>query len=319
MKTQLKAPIGRIAASLRAATILALTASTLGFSAAPAHAEGVPAETTVVAGPFTVVASVAHVSGDAWRFTYAVTNDSVVSDYSGIPSWQYAWANGVDHSGLGGLTLGTGTGVSFSDVQLPAPSHAGGVSDGTTLHYGFWDWNTWLADSSQYGQLWAHEPMAIYPAGQTVTFSFVASPVYPGTGTVKLAAYWFGDALRHPSDSTQWFTYYEPTLPVPVQVAAPVQSLSDLVASAIAAGTLTGQGPNERAAAGKLHAFQSMIAEAEAAAAAGDTAGACTILDSAYAHADGEAQPPDFVSGAAIAEIAAAISAEEARLGCSKR
>ncbi len=315
MKRQLKGVNRKIGGALRAAMIVALAASAVGLFASPAPAAAaVGSETTVVAGPFTVVASVQHVSGDAWRFTYAVTNDSVVSDYAGIPAWKYAWANGVDYSGLDGFNFQTGPDVSFSEVQVPAPSYAGGVSDGAVDHYGYWDWSTWLAEGSMHGQFWGHEPMAIYPAGQTVTFSFVASPVYPGTDAVKLSAYRYADALRHPDDPTAWFTYYEPTLPVPVAVS--VRTPSALAAAAISAGTLTGLGPNQAAAAGRLNAFQGMLAEADAALAAGDTAGACSALRSAYSHADGQLQPPDFVTGAAASQIAAAIQAELTRLGC---
>lgn len=93
--------------------------------------------------------------------------------------------------------------------------------------------------------------------------------------------------------------------------ANPAQAIAELIKSvddAIAAGTLTGTGRG-LSALGRLAAFESMLASAEASIAIGDYVGAVDQLKSAYAKCDANPLPPDFVAGASREAIAADLAA----------
>ncbi len=98
----------------------------------------------------------------------------------------------------------------------------------------------------------------------------------------------------------------------------PGQMMADLLAfleTSVAAGTLTGVGPGE-SAPNRLNAFRNKLKAAAELISSGDSASACEELRSALAKADGQATPPDFVTGAAQPELATRISAVITALGC---
>ena len=89
-----------------------------------------------------------------------------------------------------------------------------------------------------------------------------------------------------------------------------------LVASQAATnGRLTGAGPGNSASQ-LLAAWMSLLASAQAASASGNDYGACALLAQAYVRADGRPQPPDFVGGPSVADIAALIGALRSTLNC---
>ena len=83
----------------------------------------------------------------------------------------------------------------------------------------------------------------------------------------------------------------------------------------IADGTIIGDGPGN-SAAGRMGALYNMIKTAGELIAADDIEGACRQLMDAYNRCDGEALPPDFITGASAPELAAQIMVLMDSLGC---
>lgn len=99
----------------------------------------------------------------------------------------------------------------------------------------------------------------------------------------------------------------------------PSQQIADILGfmdSSVAAGTLQGNGSGN-SAQGRLKALRNMIEAAGDLIRRGLTADACQQLADARNRTDGQPQPPDFVSGAAAAELRQRIAALMATLGCS--
>jgi hypothetical protein len=102
------------------------------------------------------------------------------------------------------------------------------------------------------------------------------------------------------------------------QTPPPSAQMADLIAffdAGGAGGTLPGAGSGT-SAAGRLGALRHMIAAAADLIAHGLIAEACDQLLDAYRRADAQPQPPDFVAGAARAELAQRIQSIRASLGC---
>lgn len=85
----------------------------------------------------------------------------------------------------------------------------------------------------------------------------------------------------------------------------------------VADGDLVGEGKTAGAGAGKLGALRNMLLEAKTYLEAGQHELACDLLRSALGKTDGDPNPPDFVSGAAAASLAAAIQSLIVEMGCS--
>jgi len=98
----------------------------------------------------------------------------------------------------------------------------------------------------------------------------------------------------------------------------PEQQVSDILSfmdAAILGGTLTGSGPGN-SASGRLGALHNMIEAAGSMIKNGQYAEACDQLRDALNRTDGAPKPPDFVTGTDAANLAAAIQALRADLGC---
>jgi hypothetical protein len=78
---------------------------------------------------------------------------------------------------------------------------------------------------------------------------------------------------------------------------------------------MSGNGPGN-SAGGRLNALTNMIADAGLLIADDLIEQACEQLSAAYGKCDGESRPPDFVTGPAVAELAAMIQDLMADLGC---
>ena len=92
------------------------------------------------------------------------------------------------------------------------------------------------------------------------------------------------------------------------------ETLAFLDAS-VEAGTLVGEGPG-KSADKRLNALRNMLEAAAELIDAGLYELACEQLWDAYRKCDGDPKPPDFVSGAACAELAAMIQDVIDNLGC---
>ena len=90
------------------------------------------------------------------------------------------------------------------------------------------------------------------------------------------------------------------------ELAIPEQTLTELFASLVEAGDLTGDGKG-KSAANRLSAMSNKIAAIDAFLEQGDIDQACEELASALRKTDGERRPPDFVKGPGAATLAAAI------------
>jgi len=101
-------------------------------------------------------------------------------------------------------------------------------------------------------------------------------------------------------------------------VAEPQVMIEETLAffnASVEAGTLVGEGPG-KSADKRLNALRNMLEAAAELIEAGLYELACEQLWDAYRKCDGDPKPPDFVSGAACAELAAMIQDVIDSLGC---
>lgn len=99
----------------------------------------------------------------------------------------------------------------------------------------------------------------------------------------------------------------------------PLQQISDILVfydDAVQHGTLTGTGPGN-SAGGRLGALRNMIKAAGDLIQQGKTADACQQLKDAINRTDGNPTPPDFVTGAAAAQLMQKLQAVRTALGCA--
>lgn len=99
----------------------------------------------------------------------------------------------------------------------------------------------------------------------------------------------------------------------------PQQQIADILAffdASVTAGTLVGSG-NGNSANGRRNALRNMIEAAGDLIQQGRIEDACQQLADAANRTDGAPQPPDFVEGAAAAELEERIEALRSALGCS--
>lgn len=95
-----------------------------------------------------------------------------------------------------------------------------------------------------------------------------------------------------------------------------IQAILDFFDDAVAAGTLTGDGPNAKSAAGRRGALRNMLVQAGVDIANNDIAAVCIQLADALKRTDGVFPPPDFVAGEAADELAGLIAELRDTLGC---
>jgi hypothetical protein len=95
----------------------------------------------------------------------------------------------------------------------------------------------------------------------------------------------------------------------------PLEGLLEFFDNAVDEGDLEGSG-NGNSAANRLNTFRHWLANAVTQFEGGDVEGACGSLQSALDRTDGVAPPPDFLQGEAADDMAAAISAARASIGC---
>lgn len=99
------------------------------------------------------------------------------------------------------------------------------------------------------------------------------------------------------------------------ELDVPLEGLLELFDTAVDEGDLEGRGPG-KSAPNRLNTFRHWLANAVTQFEGGDVDGACDSLQSALNRTDGVAPPPDFVEGDAADDVAAAISAARASIGC---
>jgi len=94
-----------------------------------------------------------------------------------------------------------------------------------------------------------------------------------------------------------------------------IEAIVDLMKTSIADGSLVGSGQG-KSGKGRLKALLNMMKRARELIEAEAFEEACEQLASAYAHADGEERPPDFVAGSGAAALAAQIEELMETLEC---
>ena len=94
-----------------------------------------------------------------------------------------------------------------------------------------------------------------------------------------------------------------------------IEAILDFFDEAVAAKTLSGNGPG-RSAEGRLDALRNMLLAAADLIEGGNIGDACQQLEDAYLRTDGHPRPPDFVTGPAAEGLAFMILDLMSDLGC---
>jgi hypothetical protein len=101
----------------------------------------------------------------------------------------------------------------------------------------------------------------------------------------------------------------------PTCITGPIADILAFFDDAATSGSLVGTGSGQ-SGTGRLGALRNMIQTAGEFLSQGDSAQACQQLKEALDRTDGNPNPPDFVSGAAAAQLATMLQALRTSLGC---
>jgi hypothetical protein len=113
-----------------------------------------------------------------------------------------------------------------------------------------------------------------------------------------------GQVTWHAFDGTDFEVY----LATPSTTSeTDITNVISFIETSLLNGSLVAVGPTTKAAQGKANAFVNMIKNASDLISAGDGDGAVAQLKAAYAKIDGKRNPPDFMTGDNVNELAAMI------------
>ncbi len=165
-------------------------------------------------GEYTVSSSATHVSGDIWRFDYAVTNiNQYVGNRTGLDSFAImlpdsasivAATDPAPYGGFPGFwmhSIDPINGYATLGVSLPAA----------------YSWLLWFGG----------DPASVYPSGTTANFSVTLDHVRSASNTGAIGTYWAfsNPSVAYDQNTYGQYTFYTTTMDAPAPVPEPASGL----------------------------------------------------------------------------------------------
>lgn len=177
-----------------------------------------------VEGQYNIQVETSNLGGKSWQFTYTITNLTETGKYSE----QYPlpqWCNGTDMTGLVNFFIMIPNSATISNLVLPEPYTPGPYPPGSEETGWYVDF---LPKNETYGwmNVWARGPLAIYPQGEPLIFSFRADNVDTGINEAQLSTY-FLDRYVRGLPSGLWYESYFTSIVSPLPTLAAVTNTND--------------------------------------------------------------------------------------------